>query len=111
MSEAEYPGEATFAGAAVEAPSAYQCEVCGKSFARPQALGAHKAAAHGTRSKRKRNAAARNGRSTDETPEINTDALLRLVFPTGEMPLKLLARTQQLVEDARELHQAAQRSQ
>lgn len=83
------------------------CPECGRTFARPQALGAHRRQAHGvvgsskqarSRSGRRRRAntaaaaktrsgaSGRRGLANDSRParkQVNRDALLQALFPNG----------------------------
>lgn len=84
------------------------CPECGKTFARPAALGAHRRRAHGvagssTRTRARRpagtrtraradTAAVRRSQRTNGTRAIDRDALLRSLFPDGLPPREAVIR-------------------
>jgi hypothetical protein len=72
-----------------EAGTAVECPECGRPFARPSALGAHRWQAHRVKGtspqarSRRRVAQAVADSVDDAQPAVDRDALLRIVFPNG----------------------------
>jgi hypothetical protein len=87
---------------AAGSPDGFVCPDCGRTFARPAALGAHRHRVHGiagtSQNARSRRAAralrgehatlsvASSGARTGGATEVNRDALLEALFPAGIPP-------------------------
>jgi ribosomal protein L37AE/L43A len=83
----------------------FTCPECGRTFGRAAALGAHRRRAHGvvgakTRTRptpslstsQKRSGASSRRRAGTDRHEVNRDALLRAVFPSGVPPREAVIR-------------------
>jgi len=89
-------------------------EICGYEAASKQGLALHKSRTHGVKGEARRSrrkvgsgkprAARRTRESTAWATPFDENKCMRLLFPTGNVPISLISRAQALAESARELH-------
>lgn len=88
-----------------EQQQGYECDQCGRVFETAQGLGRHKAAAHGAKPTRRRKSERGARRAAgDKTSTLNTAALLKIVFPSGQVPVSKLDAVADWIVEARKLH-------